>query len=607
MNRKSCSPPRPLAGSPDTGTVMIFTVDNLIDNHLPKLSGKSWLKRPVSAALKYLLHEEECNRIATEFGFLRGVDFAGAVLETLNFSFSVPDADIDNIPRKGRVVIFANHPIGSLDALAMIKLIGELRPDIKVVANEILMAIEPLHPILLPVRNMGGGTPKQHLEAIHRHLQNEGALLIFPAGEVSRLRPNGVRDTRWQSGFLKIAQACDAPLLPMYADARNSATFYGTSMIYKPLSTLLLVKEMFRQKQRTMPMRIGELIALDTLRANDFDRTTMVSLLKNHLYRIGKNRPPLFRTQSPIARPECRAELKAALDECERLGETADGKGIYLYRHKGASPIMREIGRLREVAFRAVGEGTGKRRDIDAFDSHYFHLVLWDGGALEIVGAYRFACAASLHQTQGSQSLYSQSLFDYTDAFAPCFAQGLELGRSFVQPKYWGKRSLDYLWFGIGAFIARHPQYRYLFGPVSISGQMPLAAREMLVHFYQHFYGTAEPMARAKQPFRISLERRETLDSLYQGLSEDEAFKRLKHTLSGMGVAVPTLYKQYSDLCSEGGVSFADFGVDPDFNHCIDGLVRVDLTRLKPKKHERYIGAHQQCAQNPCGSKTTQA
>lgn len=225
---------------------MIFTVDNLIDTRLPAISASPWLKRPVSAALRFLLHEEECNRIAAEFAFMQGVDFAGAVLETLNFSFTVPDSDLDNIPAKGRVVIFANHPIGSLDALAMIKLIGEIRPDIKVVANEILMAIEPLHPILLPVRNMGGGTPKHHLEAIHRHLQNDGALLIFPAGEVSRLRPNGVRDTLWQSGFLKIALACDAPLLPLFADARNSATFYGTSMIYKPLSTLLLVKEIGR-------------------------------------------------------------------------------------------------------------------------------------------------------------------------------------------------------------------------------------------------------------------------------------------------------------------------------------------------------------------------
>lgn len=571
---------------------MIFTVDNLIDTRLPGISASRWLKRPVSAALRFLLHEEECNRIAAEFAFLQGVDFAGAVLETLNFSFTVPDSDLDNIPAKGRVVIFANHPIGSLDALAMIKLVGEIRPDIKVVANEILMAIEPLHSILLPVRNMGGGTPKQHLEAIHRHLQNDGALLIFPAGEVSRLRPNGVRDTQWQTGFLKIAQACDAPLLPMFADARNSATFYGTSMIYKPLSTLLLVKEMFRQKQRTMPIRIGELIALDALKAKDFDLKTKVTLLKNHLYRIGKNRPPLFKTQSPIARPECRAELKVALGACEHLGDTQDGKAIYLYRHQGSNPIMREIGRLREQAFRAVGEGTGKRRDIDAFDSHYLHLVLWDREALEVVGAYRFASASKLHQELGPNSLYSQSLFDYADAFAPCFAEGLELGRSFVQPRYWGKRSLDYLWFGIGAFLARNPQYRYLFGPVSISGQLPLAAREMLVDFYGRYYGTKAPLAAPKQAFRLSDERRRELDALYLGLSMEDAFKRLKHTLSGMGVAVPTLYKQYTELCHEGGVSFAAFSVDPEFGHCVDGLVTVDLTHLKDKKRERYLGVH---------------
>lgn len=494
---------------------MIFTVDKVVEQNLPSLHAKPWLAKPTKAMLRFMLNEQECNEIASEFSHLQGRDFVEQVLRRFNISYTVPDTDIENLPPSGRVVIFANHPIGSLDALVLIKLISEVRSDLKVVANELLMHLTPLHNILLPVRNMTGGTPKQQLENIHQHLNQDGAVLIFPAGEVSRLRPNGVRDTHWHSGFVRLAQSCQAPLLPIFVNAKNSAAFYGASMLYKPLATLLLVKEMFKQHDRTFPVRIGGLIAADTISGNDFNIKTKVNLLKNHLYRIGKNRSGIFNTQSAIAHPEDRQALQRALSECELLGETQDAKQIYLYRHQSSSPIMREIGRLREVAFRAVGEGTGKQRDTDQYDPHYWHLVLWDRDELEIVGAYRFADAQQLHQQQ--QSLYSESLFTYQDTFTPYFAEGLELGRSFVQPKYWGKRSLDYLWFGIGAFLAKNPQYRYLFGPVTISNQLPPAAKEMLVHFYQRQFPAPIDACTSHQPFKIADERRQQLDASYQG------------------------------------------------------------------------------------------
>ncbi|MCG9696905.1 lysophospholipid acyltransferase family protein [Shewanella sp. Isolate11] len=571
---------------------LIFSVDDVVSNNLPKLNQSPWLATPTKALLRYFLMEKECQQLTQEFAYHKGVDFIELVLASFNFTYSVPSSEIENIPHEGRVVIYANHPIGSLDALAMIKLISQVRPDIKVVANELLMTLAPLHSLLLPVRNMTGGTPKQHLNNIHQHLKNEGAVLIFPSGEVSRLRPSGVRDLRWHSGFIKIAKACQAPLLPMFADGRNSATFYGVSMLYKPLATLLLVKEMFKQAKRTMPIKIGQLIPKEEVASSDFPLKTQVKLLKNHLYRIGKNRSPLFTTQNAIAHPESRADLIEALSGCELLGCTQDNKQIYLYRHSESNPIMREIGRLREIAFRAVGEGSGKRRDIDQYDAHYLHLVLWDTQALEIVGAYRFASAQSLYQVQADAGLYSQSLFEYQMAFTPYFEQGLELGRSFVQPKCWGKRSLDYLWYGIGAYLAKHPQYRYLFGPVTISDSLPERAKEMLVYFYQTHFVSIERLAQAKNGYRFTQSRLKELASLFPGLDYQGEFCLLKQALASMGCAVPALYKQYGELCEDNGVRFLDFGIDADFGDCIDGLVLVDTHKLKDKKRARYIGSH---------------
>jgi hypothetical protein len=248
---------------------------------------------------------------------------------------------------------------------------------------------------------------------------------------------------------------------------------------------------------------------------------------------------------------------------------------------------MREIGRLRELSFRAVGEGTGNRRDTDRYDAYYQHIILWDEQDLEIVGSYRVAESKTILQQKGLPALYSSTLFEYQPAMDHVFDRGLELGRSFVQPRYWGKRSLDYLWFGIGAYLRVRPHIRYLFGPVSISGDYNEQAKAMLVHLYQHYFGSHMELARAKSPYNFN--RHLISREQFCGTDYKSDFIVLKKLLEAQGLSVPTLYKQYVDVCEQDGVRFAGFNVDPDFSNCIDGLVIVDLVRLKPKKRDRYI------------------
>ena len=279
------------------------------------------------------------------------------------------------------------------------------------------------------------------------------------------------------------------------------------------------------------------------------------------------------------------------MEQAEILGKTADNKTIFLFDSTGHSVVLEEIGRLRERTFRFVGEGTGQCKDLDDFDHYYRHLILWDESACEIVGAYRLGEIWKWPH-HDSRMLYSATLFDYTEAAAELFTAGLELGRSFVQPEYWGKRSLDYLWQGIGAYLARHPQVKYLFGPVSLSQNLPKKARDLLVCHYRHYYPDPQHLAYAKTPYVCDAE----TESLYagQGNNDDSetAFTSLKSQLAFMGMKIPTLYKQYTDLCLPGGTRFCGFNIDENFGHCVDGLVVVDLDQVKPKKRTRYIERH---------------
>lgn len=567
----------------------MINVDNIVEQNLPNVANKPWLAKPVTASLKKLLHEQEMQAFAEQFSHLTGLSFVEKVLEYFNVSFVVRDDEKDNIPSHGAAVIIANHPIGSLDGLALIKLISEQRRDVKVVVNSLLMQLEPLQPLLLPVNNMGGATPKENLQAIHQHLKNQGIIIVFPAGEVSRLSPIGVRDGKWQGGFLRFAKAAQAPIIPIFIEAKNSATFYSMSMLAKPLSTLLLVNEMFKQKQNTISLQIGEQIPFSAYSSEQIASKTLVKLFKKHLYKLKTNKKLVFKTEAPIAQVEDRKVLKHAINQAELLGQTPDGKKIYLHHAVEDDVILREIGVLREIAFRAVGEGSSLRRDLDKFDLNYMHLILWDDDALEIAGAYRLADTQKLIQQHGLKALYSYTLFDYSNAMQAYLTQGLELGRSFVQPRYWGKRSLDYLWFGIGALLQRYPNFRYLFGPVSISNSMPQAAKELMVYFYRLYFGQSQHIATSRSPFVLPSATINQLQQQFVGNDYKKDFTTLKAMLANMGTSVPTLYKQYTELTEAGGVQFFDFGVDADFNHCIDGLVLVDITKLKAKKKARYL------------------
>ena len=564
----------------------MFTVDELLSTHSSKPVPR-WYK----PFLRYLLCEKEFQRFGEKYPNLHGLDFIEQALRYLSFACDVCENELEHIPAQGPVVIVANHPIGSLDGLALLQIISRVRGDVKIIANQLLSQIKPLNELLLPVDNMNGNTQRQQITAINEHLGKGGALIVFPAGEVSRLNIHGIYDGRWNNGFLRLATQHRAPIVPIYISGRNSWLFYGTSLLNKSLSTLLLVREMFQQRKGHIKIRIGAKIPFNEWSKLPVTGKALAKLFRKHLYRLGKSKSGILTTEAPIALAENRVKLKKAVEACQPLGNTPDGKHIYLYRREQApsSVILKELGRLREIAFRAVGEGTGLRRDLDSFDDDYYHLLLWDNKELEIVGAYRFMPTKEQLERKGHKGLYSYGLFHYDTAMAHILDQGIELGRSFIQPRYWGKRSLDYLWQGIGAFLAQNPQYRYLMGPVSMSASLPAPARDLLVAFYKLHFSPRWPLARSRQPYANG-----SLDIAGQFIEQDyqQDLSILKSMLDNLGCGIPTLYKQYSELCEPGGVQFLDFGIDPDFANCVDGLVLIDIHKMKLNKRQRYIDCH---------------
>lgn len=572
--------------------LLVLNLEQVLTDRFPGFFEKqpSLISKPMLKVLRVLFRERQVNQFLAEHQALRGLDLIEKILEYFDMDYLVSNKDLENIPSSGRVIVVANHPLGALDALSLILMISRVRRDIKVVANDLLSSIEPLQELLLPVDNMGGGSSRHGVKQIHAALQREELVIIFPAGEVSRLRPNGIRDVRWKSGFMQFARRTGSPLLPIFIDAKNSPLFYGASMLYKPIAALLLVQEMFMQRSNTIAFRVGELIPFAHLNVEGIRLKARVKMVRRHLYRISQRKPGIFTTEKSIAHPESRQALKKELSKGEVLGQTRDGKQILLMNWAPGSALMREIGRLRELSFRKVGEGTGKRRDTDNYDLHYRHLVLWDETELEVVGSYRIGEVGAILVNQGIEGLYTHSLFKFGEAFNQYARQSIELGRSFVQPRYWGSRALDYLWQGVGAYLRRHPEIRYMYGPVSISAHYPKPARDLMVDFYLRYFSSDEYLGQAKMPYQISQSTWDEYGQVFSGEDYEADLQELKNQLALFDLTIPTLLKQYIDICEPGGARFLDFGIDPEFAGATDGMILVEIAKVKESKRKRYMG-----------------
>ncbi len=569
----------------------MLSVEQILQKEYPKMfEYPPLLTKPMVSIFQRLFHEQKINAFLNE-NSEDGLTFIQTALERLNISYKTDNRELLNIPSLGKCIVVANHPLGALDAFALIHMLSNVRQDkkIKIVANALLTRLEPLQELIIPVDNISGKLTKESVRSIERALQNEEIVIFFPAGEVSRANIKGTMDSRWKKGFLKFAKRTQSPILPIHIKARNSFLFYASSMLYKPFSSLLLANEMLKPTNSVIEFTIGELVLQESISNMNLSLKQHAKLFRKHLYKISKHKTPIYKTEQCISHPESRQIIKQELLNAEILGVTTDKKIIYLVEYDKAPTLLNEIGRLREYSFRKVGEGSGKQKDLDQYDTYYHHLVLWDNQDLEVVGAYRLGECNYILSCMGNEGLYLNELCEMHEDHDQFLMQAVELGRSFVQPRYWGSRALDYLWQGIGAYLHHNPQIRYLLGPVSISASYPKNARDALVYFYTHYFPSKSQTLTARSPYKLSNNTHNEFAELFDDNSYKTAFSLLKNYLSAFDVTVPTLFKQYGELCEEGGVRFFDFGVDSDFNDCVDGYLLVDRKLMKERKKKRYI------------------
>jgi putative hemolysin len=551
-----------------------------------------YIKKFLIKVLEKLLHIKEINLFIEQNEHLDEKHFINEVFEKLNFSYLISSSDFQKIPSEGRLICVANHPLGSLDSLSLLKAVLEIRNDVKIIVNDVLYNIDNLKNIFLPFRLDSTQIQKDNILAIYKAISNECAVIIFPAATVSRLKWLNVMDSTWNKGAVHFANKFDAPVLPVYIDGKNSFLFYFISLFSKKISMLLLVHELFNKRNKSIRIKIGDIIPSKAFTSSYIDMKYQTKLLKKHVYMLGHNQKGIFVTEKNIIHPIDRKIIKRELNNADHLGTTKEGMKIFLTTKNESPQTLMEIARLREITFRKVGEGTGGKLDLDKFDNYYSQLIVWDDTNLEIVGSYRIAKGENIINNYGSEGFYTSSLFNYSREFVDNYLNdSIELGRSFVQRKYWNSNALNYLWQGIGAYLKNNESVKYLFGGVSISNNYPESVKELIIFYFNKWYVDKLNLAQSKSRYIINVGKQTEYSQIFYGITAKEDYRILKNMLKPYGFTVPVLYKHYSELCDENGVKFLDFGVDPDFENCVDGLILVQVDLIKEEKKQKYIKA----------------
>jgi putative hemolysin len=554
--------------------------------------------KPIRAFVETALQLKELNDLyahARALGHPAGL--SSGVLESLGVSVRSSAADLERIPQAGPAVLVANHPFGFLDGLMIDSVLQARRADFRIVANTLLCGIPEIAGRIIPVEILrrSPGVVQANARALRsalRWLADGHLLVIFPAGEVAHWQPREgrVMDPAWNQLAARLVRASQVPAAPVYFAGSNSMAFQLAGLVHPSLRTASLPRELMNKRGKSFELRVGSPLAWAEL-APRGDDEAVTRYLRARTYLLAHRMPriaaPRADSQPPLAPADARTPLIAEIAALRPLIETRD-YAVYLEQGTRIPALLDEIGRLREQTFRAAGEGTGKSRDLDRFDSSYWHLTLWSRQREQVAGAYRLAWTEEVLSRYGIRGLYTSTLFRYHPRFFDRIGPAVELGRSFVVPECQREFApLLLLWQGLAQCVARRPGAPVLFGPVSISNDYCAAARELIVRYLRRHCSCRDlaGLVTPRRGFRSHLARFEELRTIGELLDDVDGLSRPMRDLDQQS-GVPVLLRQYLKL----GGRVVAFNVDPAFSDALDCLLFVDLRAANPKTLEKYMG-----------------
>ncbi len=544
--------------------------------------------------LMHLLSFHKINDLYQYVSQKHGIESIDAILEYLNVNLEFDENDLKKLPADGSFITVSNHPFGAIDGILLIKLLSLVRDDHKVIANFLLKKVEPISDFFLavnPFENMPeAGSSLSGLKTAIDHLHHGGVLSLFPAGEVSTNYSSPmIADREWLVSALRFIKKSRVPVVPVYFHGNNSPLFHLLGKIHPSLRTAKLPSELINKRDKTIRVRIGNPVTVkDQDEFSDISQFGRYLRSKTYCLDSGMDAKRFFDFSLKVeqqpeeirqAQSRILIETEIAMLKKEWLLYNIKNYDVYCAPTKLMPVVLQELGRLREITFREVGEGTNSASDIDEFDLYYHQLIIWDTEAKVIVGGYRIGMGAEILEQYGVKGFYTHSLFRMKKGFRGILQQSLELGRSFIVAEYQRKPlPLFLLWKGILYFLLKNPQCRYLIGPVSISNSYSEKSKELIIrHIMANYYDYDKAaLVAPRKRFKVKMKDvhlNEAMEHLTPQLSSlDKFIGDVDRNNNGL----PVLLKKYLGL----NAKIIAFNIDPKFNNCVDGMILLDISDI---------------------------
>ena len=547
--------------------------------------------------LMKILKISTLNKIYDRNKHLQNVEFLNAILDEFQIKFEIPEEDLKRLPKDGAYITISNHPLGGIDGILLLKLMLEREPNFKIIANFLLHRIDPMKPYIMPVNPFENHKDAKSsvigIKETLRHLSDGKPLGMFPAGEVSTSKDGKlVVDKPWEEGAIKLIKKAKVPVIPIYFHAKNSKLFYFLSKLDDTLRTAKLPSELLTQKDRVIKVRIGKPISVNE--QNEYDKIEEYSeFLRKKTYMLANpfeketklldtSNLKIPRSPKQIAMP---ANHEQIVNEVNALRQTdcrllqSKNYEVFFTEANHIPNILHELGRLREITFREVGEGTNQSLDLDQFDQYYHHMFLWDDDTKEIAGAYRMGLGAEIFPKYGIDGFYLQELFRFEPELYDMMSKSIEMGRAFITKEYQQKpMPLFLLWKGIVHTTLRYPEHKFLIGGVSISNQFSDFTKSLMIEFMKsHYYDPyIAQYVHPKKEFKVKLKDADK-DFIFDEAEADLVkFDKLIDELEPGNLRLPVLIKKYIKQ----NAKVVAFNVDPLFNNAVDGLMYIRIADI---------------------------
>ncbi|MES3018643.1 MAG: GNAT family N-acyltransferase [Bacteroidota bacterium] len=556
----------------------------------------------LASLLMEVMKINEVNEVFQKAEHLQGPTFVDKILQIIGISVDFDENDLKNIPKEGAFIAIANHPYGGIEGLVLLKLMCMVRPDAKLMANFLLKKIPNLSDYFIavnPFENVEHSSSISGIKNTLELLQQGTPIGIFPAGEVStfKFETQQITDKLWHPVVGKIIAKSNVPVVPVYFHGNNGLLFNLLSFIHPTLRTAKLPSEIFNKHGHKIRVRIGKPILPSDISFRD-NSTKLLDFLRAKTYALGtglENEKKIFNPRNIFKISKTPKTIVDAISptilENEILGLedhrvwTEKNYEVYICHTSDIPYIIKEIGRLREITFREVGEGTNKQTDLDEYDIYYNHLFIWDTETKMIVGAYRIGNGDEIFYSMGKRGFYIAELFKIREQFYPILRKSLELGRSWIRKEYQLKPlPLFLLWKGILKYLLDNPHYRYLIGPVSISNRFSKFSKSLIVDYISnhHFDHELAQYVKPRKEFKVDFSKIDK-DLLMEASESLKDLDSLISEVETTHLKVPVLLRQYIAL----NAKIICFNIDPKFSDALDGFLVVDLEQIPAEMLEK--------------------